>query len=90
MMFLFFVIPLLGDVVPAERLPPADGWPRRLLERRTIPRTRTSAIHTGDEYIETMTLATWVHEHHLVSFPSAFPHPLYFPPKGRINNSTPL
>lgn len=38
----------IGDVVPEERLPSTDSGPRRVLERRTIPRTRTSAIYPGD------------------------------------------
>ena len=40
----------LGDVVPEERLSPADGRPRCLLERWTFPRPRTSPIYTGEEF----------------------------------------
>ena len=40
---------IIGDVVPEERLPSADGWTRRVFERRTFPCTRTNAIHSGDE-----------------------------------------
>lgn len=39
----------IGDVVPEERLPSADGGTRRVFERRAIPRPGSNAIHPGDE-----------------------------------------